>query len=62
MLGFVRSLLSGEQWLLRLVPFVVALVVAEFLFKFKSFTLECVAFLALWFVLDVLVEQFRRRS
>jgi hypothetical protein len=36
------------------VPFVVAFVVAEFLYKFKSFTLECLAFLATWFVLSFL--------
>jgi hypothetical protein len=34
------------------VPFIVAFLVAEFLYKFKSFTLECLAFLATWFVLS----------
>jgi hypothetical protein len=34
------------------VPFVVAFLIAEFFFKFKSFTLECLAFLATWFVLS----------
>ena len=34
------------------VPFIVAFLIAEFLFKFKSFTLECLAFLATWFVLS----------
>ncbi|HEX6367563.1 MAG TPA: hypothetical protein VF006_01445 [Longimicrobium sp.] len=29
-----------------------ALVVAEFFYKFHSFTLECLAFLATWAVLD----------
>jgi hypothetical protein len=33
-------------------PFIVAFLVAEFFFKFKSFTLECLAFLAVWFVLS----------
>lgn len=32
-------------------PFIVAFLTAEFFFKFKSFALECLAFLALWFVL-----------
>jgi len=36
------------------VPFVVAFLIAEFLYKFKSFTLECLAFLATWFVLSYL--------
>ena len=33
-------------------PLVAALLVAEFFYKFHSFTLECIAFLATWFVLD----------
>jgi len=34
------------------IPCALALVTAEFLFKFHSFTLECLAFLATWFVLS----------
>jgi hypothetical protein len=33
-------------------PFAIALVTAELFFKFHSFTLECLAFLALWKALD----------
>lgn len=33
-------------------PFIIAFATAEFLFKFKSFALECVAFLAVWYVLS----------
>ncbi len=36
------------------VPFIIAFGIAEFLFKFKSFALECLAFLAVWFVLSFL--------
>jgi len=36
----------------QLPPLATAFLVAEFFFKFRSFTLECLAFLALWFVLD----------
>lgn len=32
-------------------PFIVAFLTAEFFFKFKSFALECLAFLALWWLL-----------
>ena len=32
--------------------FLVAFVIAELFYKFHSFTLECAAFLATWFVLD----------
>jgi hypothetical protein len=33
-------------------PLVIAFVIAELFFKWKSFTLECVGFLVTWFVLD----------
>jgi hypothetical protein len=32
------------------IPFLLAFVIAELFFKFKSFALECVAFLAVWYV------------
>jgi hypothetical protein len=35
-------------------PFVIALAIAEFFYKFHSFLLECLAFLATWFVLSFL--------
>ena len=35
-------------------PFVIAFAIAELFFKFKSFTLECLAFLAVWFLLSFL--------
>jgi hypothetical protein len=34
------------------VPFLIAFAIAEFFFKFKSFALECVAFLAVWALLS----------
>ena len=37
-----------------------SLLVAEALYKFGSFALEAVAFLATWYVLDVVVSWFRR--
>ena len=36
------------------IPFMIAFGIASFFFKFKSFALECVAFLAVWFVLSFL--------
>ena len=32
------------------IPFLISFAIAEFFFKFKSFALECLAFLAVWFV------------
>lgn len=36
------------------VPFLIAFGIAEFFFKFHSFALECLAFLATWYVLSFL--------
>ena len=36
------------------VPFLIAFAIAEFFFKFKSFALECLAFLAVWCALSFL--------
>lgn len=33
-----------------------AWVVAELFYKFHSFTLECLAFLATWFVIDMVIQ------
>ena len=45
------------------VPFVIAFLVAEFFYKFHSFTLECLAFLATWFLLSYLQSLlFRSRE
>ncbi|MEZ4605436.1 MAG: hypothetical protein R2880_10935 [Deinococcales bacterium] len=34
----------------------VSIIIAEIFYKFHSFTLECLAFLATWFVLDAFVQ------
>jgi hypothetical protein len=34
----------------------ISLVIAELFFKFKSFTLECLAFLATWFCVDAAIR------
>ncbi len=50
--------LGVHQLLARQVPALVAsLTIAELFYKFHSFTLECLAFLATWFVLDAAVER-----
>lgn len=36
-------------------------VIAEGFYKFHSFTLECLAFLATWAVVDVVIQQVARR-
>ena len=39
------------------VPFIASLVIAETFYKFHSFTLECVAFLATWYALSWLLAR-----
>ena len=43
------------------IPFVIAFVTAELFFKFKSFALECLAFLAVWFLLSFVQSLIVRR-
>ena len=44
-----------RQLLARQAPaLAISLVVAELFYKFGSFTLECLGFLATWFVLDAI--------
>lgn len=33
-----------------------AMIIAELFYKFHSFTLECIAFLATWFVIDAVIN------
>jgi hypothetical protein len=39
---------------------VASMIIAELFFKFRSFTLECLAFLATWCILDATVAAARR--
>jgi hypothetical protein len=42
-------------------PLVVSFIIASLFFKWGSFALECLGFLALWFVLDALYTVVRNR-
>jgi hypothetical protein len=44
----------------QLPAFSVSLLVSELFYKFHSFTLECLAFLATWFVVDGISNLIRR--
>lgn len=37
-----------------------AFIIAELFYKFHSFALECVAFLATWYVFDVIISLVRK--
>jgi hypothetical protein len=50
-----------KTFLLQEAPYgLTALVIAELFYKFKSFSLECAAFLLTWFVLGFLANQIAR--
>jgi len=51
MLQTIRLSLLARQ---ELAPGVISFIMAEFLYKFHSFALECLAFLATWVVLGFL--------
>jgi hypothetical protein len=51
-----------KQLLLEQTPALgVSFAIAETFYKFHSFTLECLAFLATWYVADALIQPVARR-
>jgi hypothetical protein len=54
------KLLSTQDLMRQQLPvFLCAFVIAEFAYKFHSFTYECGAFLATWFALDWVLSRIR---
>ena len=52
------SLLPIKRLAYEQVPaLALAWILAELFYKFHSFTLECAAFLATWFVLDAVIQK-----
>ncbi len=60
MIDLLRALRTRSAYGRRLVAFVPALILADLFYKFHSFTLECVAFLATWLVFDFIAEWMTR--
>lgn len=52
-LGLARTLRTELPWLMA------SMFLAEFFYKFHSFTLECAAFLATWYVLSRIASSIR---
>ncbi len=51
------SSLPIQKLLLEQAPvFLISFLMAEMFYKFHSFTLECLAFLATWYVLDAIAN------
>jgi hypothetical protein len=57
----LMRLMPLRDVLLEQVPALMgALILAEVFYKFRSFTLECLAFLGTWYVLDAGIQFLRR--
>ncbi|HEV8441148.1 MAG TPA: hypothetical protein VGT40_23915 [Methylomirabilota bacterium] len=55
-------LIPVKRLLLEQAPaLAVSFAIAEAFYKFHSFTLECLAFLATWFVADAVIQPISRR-
>jgi hypothetical protein len=51
---YFKSLSSRELLTRQLPTLTLSLIASELFFKFHSFTLECVAFLATWYAFDLI--------
>jgi len=60
MYTFLRLLPLNRLLVEQLPAFTIAWLVAESFYKWKSFTLEMLGFLATWFVLDAVIQGLRR--
>jgi hypothetical protein len=58
MYQLIHNLTAGQLFKRQLPVFAMAFVIAELFYKFHSFTLECLAFLATWYLLDAFVQRF----
>ena len=56
MYTLLKNIGPGEVLKRELVPFIVSFVIAEMFYKFHSFALECLAFIATWVVLSFLLS------
>ena len=59
MYTLIKRVSYSELVLEQLPVLTASLLIAELLYKFHSFILECVAFLATWYVLDASVKGLR---
>ena len=60
MLEFVRSLNRNGTLVYQLPSMTAAFLIAENFYKFRSFALECLAFMATWYAIDLAVDILRK--
>jgi hypothetical protein len=56
MFTLIKSSALPQVLTKQLPGLVISLIIAETFYKFGSFTLECVAFLGTWFLIDLIIE------
>lgn len=59
MYSMIKRISYSELLLEQLPVLTASVLLAELLYKFHSFTLECLAFLTTWYVLDAAVKFIR---
>jgi hypothetical protein len=57
---FIKSMTTREILVEQVPAIALSMLIAEMFYKFHSFTLECLAFLATWYLLDVLISLVSR--
>lgn len=53
----LHTISKSELFQKQFPVFIIAFLIAEFFYKFHSFALECLAFLATWYVLDAISDR-----
>ena len=61
MYTLIHSLPFRQLFIEQAPAFVISLIIAELFYKFHSFTLETIAFLATWYVIDAIVQLIQKR-
>lgn len=60
MLEFLRTIRQNGDIAVKLPGLLLAFFVAEFFYKFHSFSLECGAFLITWLLIDLAIERIAK--
>ena len=56
MYTLVRSMPLSQLLIQQVPAILISMIIAEIFYKFRSFTLETLAFLATWFVIDAILK------
>ncbi len=62
MFSLFKTLNFGDIARREGLPFLLSFTIAEIVFKFKSFALECIAFLIMWYVISFIQSIFVKQD